>query len=81
MRTTGGDWLYLVDDYWTLHVCYLGSTGLVRGEAYMEGRHRRKGLRVLDRGERSYLGDDGAGASPNGRGDDADDGESVGLAW
>jgi hypothetical protein len=38
---------------------------------------RRRG--VLDRGERSYPGDDGAGARSNGRGDDADGGENVGL--
>jgi hypothetical protein len=29
----------------------------------------------------SYLGDNSAGVSSNGGGDDADGGESVGLAW
>jgi hypothetical protein len=31
-------------------------------------------------GERSYPGDDGAGARSNGRGDNADGGENIGLA-
>jgi hypothetical protein len=37
-------------------------------------------LRVPDRGEQSYPGDDGTGARSNGGEDDADGGENVGLA-
>jgi hypothetical protein len=49
------------------------------GDAYTEGhspamRHR-KGSRVQDPGERLYPGDNGAGVSSNGGGDDVDGGE------
>jgi hypothetical protein len=53
-------------------------------DVYTEGHspatHRRKESRAQDPGEQLYPGDDGVGASLSGRGDDADGGESVGLA-
>jgi hypothetical protein len=54
------------------------------GNVYTEGRssatRHKKELRVQDPGEQSYPGDNGAGASSSGGGDNADGGESVGLA-
>jgi hypothetical protein len=64
-----------------IHVVWGAPVSFVGG-AYTEGRllatHCRKG--VPDRGERLYPGDDGAGARSNGRGDDVDGGENIGVA-
>jgi hypothetical protein len=51
----------------------VGSAG------FLEMSRRRKVSRVLDRGERSYPGDDGAGARSNSRGDNVNGGENIGL--
>jgi hypothetical protein len=65
-----------------IHVVWGVPVSFVR-DAYKEGRSpamcRRKGSRVQDPGERSYLGDNDAGASSSGGGDDVDGGESVCL--
>jgi hypothetical protein len=57
----------------------MGSTGSV-GNVYAEGRiiGRRRESRIMGFG--SYPGDNSAGASSNGGGDNVDGGESVGLA-
>jgi hypothetical protein len=52
----------------------MGSTG------FSEMSRHRKASRVPDGGERSYPGDDGAGARSNSGGDDANGGENIGLA-
>jgi hypothetical protein len=59
--------------------CGMGSAGFI-GDVYAEGRviGRHQESRIVGYG--SYPGDNSAGASSNGRGDDADGGESVGLA-
>jgi hypothetical protein len=51
------------------------------GDVYAEGRvvGRRQESWIVGYG--LYLGDNSAGASSNGGGDNVDGGESVGLAW
>jgi hypothetical protein len=66
----------------TCSVWYEGALASFVGDAYAEGRlPAAKAPRSQIVGYRSYLGDDGAGASSNGGGDDADGGENIGLAW
>jgi hypothetical protein len=54
--------------------CGVGSAG------FLEMLCCRKALRVPDRGERLYPGDNGTGARSNYGEDDVDGGENVGLA-
>jgi hypothetical protein len=82
-----------IDDYWTLHRDVHNPCSMMwygKHQSRSLEKHIRRVARppcVVGRSQKSqivgngsYLGDDGAGASSNGGGDDADGGESVGLA-